>query len=159
MAPWPAADALFELPEPTSGSIAVTGADIGLRDAVAGGAEARGLDAEVVERLDAGVLARVGVVVIAESAGAALPARAFAALAARRLLLVPRVDRTFGLEDGLDHLQFSGPDEALALLAAHARNRSAFDRVLTWGRLKAESQRASVVYARLAADLRADGLA
>jgi len=158
-APWPAADALFELPERSSGAVAVTGADTGLRDAVASRAGARGLDAEIVERLDADVLARVGVVVIAERPGAALPARAFAALAARRLLLVPRLDRTFGLEDGLDHLQFAGPDEALLLLAAHARNASAFDRVLAWGRLKAEPQRASVVYGRLAAGLRADGLA
>ena len=95
---------------------------------------------------------------IADSPAGALPARAFAVLAARRILLVPRIERTFGLEDGLDHLEFSGPDEAVTLLEAHARNPGAFARVLTWGRRKAEPQRASVVYARLAADLSSDGV-
>jgi hypothetical protein len=154
VAPWPAADALFELPPAPAGQILVTGAESDLREAIVAGATGRGVPVESVDRLDAGRLRGAAVVVIAESPRGALPARAFAVLAARRLLLIPRLTRTFGLEDGLDHLEFAGPDEAVTLLEAYARNPTAFERVLTWARLKAEPQRASVVYARLAADLR-----
>jgi hypothetical protein len=97
--------------------------------------------------------------VLGEGAERALPARAFAVLAAARLLVVPRLERSFGLEDGLDHLEFADPDEAVALLEAHARDPAAFARVTAWGRRKAEPQRASLVYGRLADDLRRDGLA
>jgi hypothetical protein len=158
VAPWPAADELFEIPPASSGAVLVTGAEADLREAVVAAAEARGIATERVDRLDAEQLRDAACVVIAESPQGALPARAFAVLAARRLLLVPRLTRTFGLEDGLDHLEFSGPDEAVTLLEAYNRNPAAFERVLTWGRLKAQPQRASVVHARLAADLRLDGL-
>jgi len=157
-APWPAADALFEFGDDASGTVLLTGGDEGLRAAIAHAASSRGLDVEPIEQLTRDALAGAAVVVIAESPAGALPARAFAVLAARRVLLVPRIERTFGLEDGLDHLEFSGPDEAVTLLEAHARNPGAFARVLTWGRRKAESQRASVLFARLAADLSSDGV-
>jgi hypothetical protein len=159
VAPWPAADELFELPAPTDGAILVTGAESDLRETIVAGASARGVPVATVEHLDAERLSTATAVVVAESPQGALPARAFAVLAARRLLLVPRLDRTFGLEDGLDHLEFAGPDEAVTLLDAYVRSPTAFARVLAWGRLKAEPRRASAVYARLAADLRLDGIA
>ena len=95
--------------------------------------------------------------ILPETPGGALPARAFAVLAAGRLLLTPRLDTTFGLEDGLDHLEFADPDDAVTLIEAYRRVPEAFTRITAWGRLKAEPQRASVVYARLAADLRLHG--
>jgi hypothetical protein len=159
VAPWPAADALFEIGSATGRRILVAGGAHGLAAAVAERAGARGLDVERVERLDAAQLAAAACVVLGEGAEGALPARAFAVLAAGRLLVVPRLERSFGLEDGLDHLEFADPDEAVALLEAHARNAAAFARVIAWGRRKAEPQRASLVYGRLADDLRGDRLA
>ena len=78
-------------------------------------------------------------------------------LAAGRLVLTPRLETTFGLEDGLDHLEFADPTRRLRREAfgADPRRSGAFS---SWGRLKAEQQRASVVYARLAEDLRLQGL-
>jgi hypothetical protein len=68
--------------------------------------------------------------------------------------VVPRLITTFGLEDGLDHLEFADPDEAVTIVEAYRRAPDAFARIMAWGRLKAGPQRASVVYGRLAADLR-----
>ena len=46
----------------------------------------------------------------------------------------------------------------MTLVEAHRRSPDAFARISAWGRLKARPQRASVVYGRLAADLRLHGL-
>ena len=118
----------------------------------------RGVALKQAERLDAAALAGAGCAVMAESPGGALPARAFAVLAAGRLLITPRLETTFGLEDGLDHLEFAGPDEAVDAVRAFGADPETFGRVVSWGRLKAEPQRASVVYARLVQDLRLQGL-
>ena len=158
-APWPAADALFELDAAVGSRCLVAGADPELREAVVERAAARGAALEQVEQLDAGRLAGAACVVFADSPSGALPARAFAVLAARRVLIVPRLETAFGLEDGLDHVQFAAPDEAVTLVEAYRRTPEAFARITAWGRLKAEAQRASVVYGRLAEDLRPHGLA
>lgn len=157
-APFPADDSLFELPAADGRFALLTGGDPGLRDAVARRAAARGVSLEPVHDLDDDALTRASCVVIAETFAGALPARAFSVLAARRLLIVPRVERTFGLEDGLDHVEFADPDEAVTAIEAYRSEPGAFERMLAWGRLKAEPQRASVVQARLAADLRLHGL-
>jgi len=157
-APWPAADALFDLPPAPATAALLVGAERGLLDAVAERAAERGLALRQAERLDAVTLAGAGCVVMAESPGGALPARAFAVLAAGRLLITPRLETTFGLEDGLDHLEFAGPDEAVDAVRAFGADPETFGRVVSWGRLKAEPQRASVVYARLVQDLRLQGL-
>jgi hypothetical protein len=141
-----------------SGDAGAVGRGEGLRDAVAERAAARGIPLTQGERLDRAALAEAACVVLADSPGGALPARAFAVLAARRLLIVPRLETTFGLEDGLDHLEFADPDEAVTLVEAFSAHPDAFARVVAWGRMKAESQQASVVYARLADDLRLHGL-
>ena len=124
-----------------------------------GGQARRGAAIERVERLDAGLLAAAGCVVLADGPDRALPARAFAVLAARRLLILPRLETTFGLEDGLDHVEFASPDEAVTLIDAYRRAPEPFARITAWGRVKAEAQRASVVYGRLAQDLRLHGAA
>ena len=151
--PWPAADALFELVPAGDDRVVVTGADGELREAVLERAAARGVAVDEVERLDATTLAEAACVVLAERCQGAAPARAFPVLAAGRLLIVPRLERTFGLEDGLDHVQFADPDGAVTLVEAYRRTRPSFARITAWGRLKAEAQRASVVYGRLAEDL------
>jgi hypothetical protein len=159
-APWPAADVLFDLTDagaPAADPLLV-GAERGLRDAVAERAAERGVALRQAERLDAATIAGAGCVVFAESPGGALPSRAFAVLAAGRLLIAPRLQTSFGLEDGLDHVEFADPDEAVTAVEAFAADPETFGRVLSWGRLKAEQQRASVVYARLTEDLRLQGL-
>jgi hypothetical protein len=135
------------------------GAEAGLRDAVAERATAREVLLTVAEHLDPAGLAAANCVILAESPGGALPSRAFAVLAAGRLLIVPRLETAFGLEDGLDHIEFADPDEAVTVAEAYGQNPETFGRVITWGKLKAEQQRASLVYARLAEDLRLHGLA
>ena len=157
-APWPAADALFDLPPAPATAALLVGAERGLREAVAERAAERGLALQQADRLDASALAGAACVVMAESPGGALAARAFAVLAAGRLLITPRLETTFGLEDGLDHLEFAGPDEAVHAVRAFGADPETFGRVVSWGRLKAEPQRASVVYARLVQDLRLQGL-
>lgn len=158
-APWPAADALFDFPPASAAPALLVGSEAGLGDAVAERAAARGVSMRHAEWLDAATLASAGCVVLAESPGGALPSRAFAVLAAGRLLIAPRLRTTFGLEDTLDHLEFADPDEAVTAAQAFAADPETFGRVVAWGRLKAEQQRASVVYARLAEDLRLQGLA
>jgi hypothetical protein len=158
VAPWPAADALFDL-APAAGSRAIlAGGEAQVRQAIAERAAARAVEIEQVERLDAAQLAEAACVILAESPGGALPARAFAVLAARRLLIVPRLEVAFGLEDGLDHVQFTDPDEAVTVVEAYRRAPASFARITTWGRVKAQAQRASVVYGRLAVDLRLHGI-
>ena len=157
VAPWPAADALFELPPAQGGATILTGADAGVRDAVAERAAARGVALDQVDVLDAEALGAASCVILAEAPGGALPARSLAVLAARRLLIVPRLSTSLGLEDGLDHLEFADPDEAVTYVEAYRGAPDAFARITAWGRVKAEPQRASVAYARLAHDLRLGG--
>jgi hypothetical protein len=152
-APWPAADALFGLDPPAGDRAIVAGADAATRAAVAKRAAARGVPIQPLERLDAARLTEAACVVLADAPRGVLPARAFAVLAARRLLIVPRLERTFGLEVGLDHVEFTDPDGAVTLVEAYRHAPELFARVTAWGRVKAEAQRASVVYGRLAEDL------
>ena len=158
MAPWPAADPLFELRPPSGTRAVVTGRDTDARSLIAQRAAARGVAIDELDTLDAEQLAEAACVILAEP-GSVLPARSFPVLAARRLLIVPRPSASFGLEDGLDHLEFVDPEEAVTLVEAYRRRPDVFARVTAWGRRKAEAQRASVVYGRLAADLRLHGLA
>ena len=158
MAPWPAADALFELAAPVGERAIVTGSDAAARELIVRRAATRGVAIEELDTLDAELLAGAACVILAEPPGV-LPARAFSVLAARRLLIVPRLSTSFGLEDGLDHLEFIDPDESVTLVEAYRRYPDAFARIMAWGRLKAGPQRASVAYGRLAADLRLHGLA
>jgi hypothetical protein len=134
----------------------VTGGDAAARRLIVERAAARGVAIDELDTLDANRLADAACVILADPGGV-LPARSFAVLAARRLLIVARLSASFGLEDGLDHLEFVDPEEAVTLVEAYRRLPDAFARITTWGRRKAEAQRASVVYGRLAADLRLHG--
>jgi hypothetical protein len=153
-APWPAADALFELPPPIDDIALVCGAETALREAIVERALSRGVEIQTVERIDHDALARCACVILAESPGGALPARAPAVLAAGRLLMVPRLETAFGVQDGLDHLEFADPDQAVTFVEAYRNSPEAFGRVTVWGRIAAEAQRASVVYGRLGVDMR-----
>jgi hypothetical protein len=108
-----------------------------------------------VAQLDAEVLARAACVILAERCGDALPARAPAVLAASCVLVVPRVDVSFGFEAGLDHLQFEDPDAALTYAEAVSHDAEAFARMRLWARKAAEQHRSSLVLERLAFDLQA----
>jgi hypothetical protein len=153
LAPWPAADSLFELPPSPGERAIVHGGDESVRRLILERSAARGVAIDEVDELDADLLGDVACVILAEPGGV-LPARSFAVLAARRLLIVPRPPASFGLEDGLDHLEFDDPEEAVTLVESYQRAPDAFCRITAWGRVKAEAQRASVVYGRLAEDLR-----
>lgn len=158
VAPWPAAAPLFELDPPEGSRGVVTGDDADARRLIVERAAARGVELDELDELDAERLAEAACVILTEPGGI-LPARSFAVLAARRLLIVARPSASFGLEDGLDHLEFIDPEEAVTLVEAYRRFPDAFARITVWGRRKAEAQRASVVYGRLAEDLRLHGLA
>ena len=165
-APWPAADALFDLARTRRPAadcrsarrrLPAVGAERGLRAALAERAAERGRRrSSQADRLDAAALAGAGCIVMAESPGGALPARAFAVLAAGAAPDHPAArDRRSASRTGSTTSQFAAPDEALdAVTGVRApRSRDVRPRRV-WGRLKAEQQRASVVYARLAEDLR-----
>jgi hypothetical protein len=151
-APWPATDALFDLPAPPGLTVLLAGPPGPMRASIAERAAARGVPLEPVARLDLAGLSRSAAVVLADAPGGALPARAPAVLAAGRLLIVPRLGTAFGLQDGLDHLEFSDVDEAVTLVEAFRTAPDAFARMTLWGRVAARPHRASVVYARLAFD-------
>ena len=101
-------------------------------------AAARNVFLEVVDRLDGAAIERAACIILADSDDR-LPVDAPAVLAAGRILLVPRLIRTFGLQDGLDHLEFSDADDAITLVQAYQRFPEAFVRVSVWARIAARS--------------------
>jgi hypothetical protein len=166
-APWPVRDDLFELPapEPGAGLLIVTadeGRDAALLEKLAG----RGVAARSVPELTRESLAAAAAVAFPPDVDAdgeyvpgarreAVPATAFAALAARRPLIAPRARVTFGLHAGVDHLGASTDDDVVQWADALRAFPEAFAWQLALGGIAAERQRASVVYARLVAELRA----
>ena len=77
-------------------------------------------------------------------------------LAAGHLLLSERLRPTFGLEPGLDYIEFDGADHLLWLLRRIESSPDLYRRVRLRGRSKAELFRASRVYPALLHDLRHD---
>jgi len=164
-APWPANDALFELP-PAPGPLAVVaGGDAERRAHVVDKLEARGLPvrgAELLTREDLAAATVVALLGAADSAtpeapwaATAMPAEAPAVLAARRVLLAPRCAATFGLLAGTDHLAFATGDDVVQYADSVLTFPDAFEPFHVLGARAAETQRASRVYARLAAELAA----
>lgn len=98
----------------------------------------------------------VGVLVRREAGLAAFPPTASLHLAAGHLLITEPLRPTRGLEPGLDHLVAHEPDQLMHLLYQYNRRPAAFDYVRRRGRIRAEELRASRVWPRLVADLRAD---
>lgn len=160
--PWPAADALFELPAPAADAgTLVAGGSPARRAELVGAVSARGLPvSELPELTPAGLELADAVVLLPSEAvpGHALPLAAMAVLAARRMLLVPRLEVAFGLMPGIDHLQYTLSVEAADLIESARRHRRAFAAMRIWGAVAAQRHRASFVWRRLALDLQAEGL-
>ncbi len=77
-------------------------------------------------------------------------------LAAGHLVLSEALSPTHGLEPGIDFLPFRSPDGLLRLVEAVHHSPAGFEAIRLRGRRKAEQFRASRVWPRLLADLRAD---
>jgi hypothetical protein len=165
-APWPVRDDLFDLPPPPPGAglLVVTGAhDHGeLLEKLA----ARAIAVVAEPELTADALAAAAAVAfppvtegdpVPGARQDALPAAVFAPLAARRPLIAPRVRVTFGLLPAVDHLAASTDDEVVQYADALLAHPEAFALQVELGRVAAERRRASAVYARLVAELEADG--
>lgn len=150
-APWPVSDELFELPTDRAGAVLVVEADGDVRARVLAELKARNVEAVGIARLTVADLTRADVVLDGVGAAAPLSGDAFAVLAAGRVL-VTNPTTAFGLLDGL-HFLAGRHDLACNLVEAVARNPGAFAALRRTGRLAASEHRASVVYARLLAEL------
>ncbi len=155
-APWPAADHLFDLPQPPpDGPVVLAGGDEVHRGQLEYALGREGLPLVVAERLDREALASAAAVLLLPAPGAeeALPAEAFAVLAARRLLLTPAAPVTFGLLPGIDHLEFKLFNQATHLLVQARTHPAALEPMRVWGAAAARRYRSTEVIARLEADL------
>ena len=167
-APWPVRDDLFELepPDPDAGLLVVTDdeeRDATLLEKLAG----RGIATRTASELSGEALAAAAAVTfppppdrdgeyVPGARQEAVPAAVFAALAARRALVAPRAAVTFGLHAGADHLAASTDDDVVQWADALLASPELLAPQLALGRIAAERQRASVVYGRLLAELRAE---
>lgn len=155
--PWPAADALFDLPPaPEPRTALLAGDRDGLKATLLQGAVERGLGCATVDRLTVESLRAADCVVLLDGEPGTISALAPAVLAARRILITPKAETAFGLQAPLDHLQFDAPERALNLVESVLGQPSAFERLRIWGALAAERHRASQVYAQLAIDVAAE---
>jgi hypothetical protein len=163
-APWPARDDLFDLPAAAAPAALVVG-DEERRQIVLDKLAARGRPAFGAAELSAEDLRRASIVALlgdADDGGPeqpwrahALPGEAPAVLAARRLLIAPRCTTTFGLLPGADHLAFGAEDDIVAYADAALSFPASFASLVALSAQTAERHRASVVYARLAAEVTA----
>jgi hypothetical protein len=153
-APWPVDDSLFALPAPApSAPVLVVGPEEATRDAVEV-LDAYGVSGTAVQRLTRTALQGSVAVIEIAAPGAPAPALLMAPLAARRVLLRVGAAPDFGLQAGVDHLAVPEVPQAAALCAALLDQPRAFDLVRAFGAITAARHRASVVYARLLADVR-----
>jgi hypothetical protein len=122
------------------GAVVLAGGDPAVRGEIESRAAARGVAIDAVDSLDDAAIQRATCVILADPAGP--PSfQAFDVLAAGRILLLPRSSGSFGLEDGLDHLEFADADEAITLVESYRRAPEAFARVSVWARVKARALR------------------
>jgi hypothetical protein len=160
-APWPAADALFDLLPPREAAILLSGGGADRRAELAEPLAQRGLAVENQVRLTRRGLEAAACVVLLPpegAAGEAVPLESMAVLAAERVLLVPRAEVSFGLMAGIDHLQFGQALEAADQAQSVLRHWRAYAGMRAWGRFAAERHRASVAYRNLETDLSLEGL-
>jgi hypothetical protein len=163
-APWPANDALFELPPADTPHALIVCPDDDRRGDVLEKLAARDLPVAGAPRLTAEDLASASAVALlgdadaatpeAPLAATAMPAEAPAVLAARRVLVAPRCAVTFGLLPGSDHLAFATEDDVVQYLHAVLSFPRSFEPFATLGAIAAARHRASTVYGRLAEELR-----
>ena len=121
-------------------AIVITGRDGDLRGEIEARAAARGMAIEAIDSFDHAVIERAACVILTQG-DEPLPESVWQLLAAGRILLLPRLSRSFGLEDGLDHLEFADADDAITLVESYRRVPEAFTRVSVWARLKARALR------------------
>jgi hypothetical protein len=153
-APWPVTDLLFDLPIPPQGSGALVVSPSEERRAeLVKEFSIRGLPATGRERLTVRDLRDAQAVVLLSEPGAPLPAYAMAVPAAGRVLVTWRPSPSFGLLPDIDHFDAATPVEAVQYADGVLRRPGTYERVRRFGRLAAERHRASLVYARLVADL------
>jgi hypothetical protein len=100
--------------------------------------------------------ATVGLCLRTDRKDADFPAIALLHLAAGHLLLTEPLRPLRGLEPELDHLEVREPVDALHLLHQVARRPAAFEHVRIRARIRMEQFRASVIWPRILADLKAD---
>jgi hypothetical protein len=165
-APWPAADALFDLPLPGRPSALVVSGDAERRALVVDALSARGAAVREAAELTVEDLEAASVVALLGAADAprpaapwearTMPAEAPAVLAAGRVLIAPRCATTFGLLPGTDHLAFSTHDDVVHYADAALSFPDSFAPFRVLGAIAAERHRASVVYARMEAELEAE---
>lgn len=105
---------------------------------------------------DAFAAATVGLCLRTDRQRPAFPADALLHLAAGRLLLTEPLRPPRGLEPGLDHVEVREPIDALHVLHQVRRRPAAFEHVRMRARTRMELFRASVVWPRILADLKAD---
>jgi hypothetical protein len=100
--------------------------------------------------------ATVGLCLRSDRKDPEFPAIALLHLAAGHLLLTEPLRPLRGLEPELDHLEVREPVDALHLLHQVARRPAAFEHVRIRARIRMEQFRASVIWPRILADLKAD---
>ena len=154
VAPWPVADALFDLEPPgAEAGVLVAGGEKQRREDLRMTLAAGGVPVVARERLVLADLRAAAVVILPSAPEAPLPARAVAVLAAGRLLVTARCRPAFGFQPGIDHLAMATNGEAARLAGAALRFPRAFSSLRAFGRLAAAPHRASLVYRRLLADI------
>ena len=152
-APWPAADAVFDLPPPPAPRVLVAAADAERRRWIVRDLEGRGVDAAPADRLTAAALREVSAVVLLAAESGHLPAEAMAVLAARRVLITGPAEPSFGLQPEIEFFPGAQDDDQVVCATAAARWPAAFAAARSLGARAAEHHRASSVYARLLVDL------
>ena len=105
---------------------------------------------------DAFAAASVGLCLREDRKRPQFPADALLHLAAGRLLLTEPLRPPRGLEPELDHVEVREPVDALHVLHQVRRRPAAFEHVRIRARIRMELFRASVVWPRILADLKAD---
>ena len=156
-APWPVADHIFDLDDPVPMTPAlVVGGSQDERNVVVDKLTEKGVAVAAAPRLTVEGLQAASVVGILGESGQPLVQGAFAALAARRLLVIPPASPRFGLESGVDHFTHANPDELVHAIDMLFSHPYAWAPISALGRQVAESQRASVIFGRVARRL-ADG--
>jgi hypothetical protein len=98
----------------------------------------------------------VGIVLRPTTGHATFPRTAALHLAAGHLLIAEPLRPPRGLEPGLDHLEIDEPSALMHVLYQCALRPAAFDYVRLRGRVRADELRASRIWPRIIADLRAD---
>ena len=98
------------------------------------------IDASVIAELTPEALEEAEVVAFS---GDVFPAAAQEVAAAGRLLIAPRVERSYGFQAGVDHLAHSTPDELAALLQMVSLHPDAFEAIAAMGRVTAQARSAS----------------